>query len=71
MEIKLVVEKTDQGLYLVDMVSNRARLAFSDNTSYVYLFVIFILGVVLTTITMFNIKQEREEKQLLKEELER
>lgn len=71
MEVKVVIAKTDLGLYTMDLSTQRVRTAFDDGTTLGYFALIFTLNIVLTTVTMFNIKQERWEKQLIAEEQER
>ena len=58
----MVIQLTDEGLYMADFSSNRHRLKFQENNTFLYLSAIMILNVVLTIITFFNIKQERWEK---------
>ena len=71
MEMKLVIQKTDEGLYMADISSNRHRLRFKETNTYWYLAGIMTLNIVLTIITFFNIKQERWEKALMEEEIKR
>lgn len=68
MEVKLVLAKTDVGLYTMDVGTQRVRLAFNDPKTMGYFFLIVTLNIVLTTLTMFNIKEERWEKELIAEE---
>ena len=71
LEMKLVIQLTDEGLYMADFSSNRHRLKFTENSTYYYLSSIMVLNVVLTIITFFNIEQERWEKTLMDEEKRR
>jgi len=56
---------------VVDYASHRARFNFQSNKTALMLIGIGLFNVILTTITMFNIKQERDEKVLIQEDKER
>ena len=66
-----MIYKTESGLYSVDMATNRARLPIIDQKLFRNLALISVMNVILTTVTMFNIKTERAEKTLIEKEKKR
>ena len=71
MEVKIAVIMTDEGLYTVDIATDRARLPRDDSTTNMYLLFIALLNAVLVTVTMFNIRQERKDNELVVREQKR
>ena len=70
MQAKIVATKTDQGLLLIDLHTNRARLGFtSEMTSTLVL--AGLLNSILLVITIYNIKNTRWENHLIEEERKR
>ena len=55
----------------MDMATNRARLPIIDQQLFRNLALISVMNVILTTVTMFNIKTERAEKTLIEKEKKR
>ena len=53
------------------MATNRARLPIIDQKLFRNLALISVMNVILTTVTMFNIKTERAEKTLIEKEMRR
>ena len=56
---------------MLDFATNRARLEFDDPKTVRNLALLFGLNVCLTIITLFNIKQERQENVLIQEDIKR
>ena len=71
LEVKIAVIRTDEGLYTVDIATDRARLPRDESKTNMYLLFIALLNAVLVTVTMFNIRQERKDNELVVREQKR
>ena len=67
----MIIYRTDEGIYMLDFATQRARFKFLDSKMTWYIIGMGLANVVLTTITILNIKKERFERRLMQEDKER
>ena len=70
-ETKIVVAKTELGLFSVYLATNRFRLPLNEQSVRTNLIILALMNLALVTITMINIKTERFEKKLIDAEQKR
>ena len=68
MEVKVVVVKTDGGLYTVDFATQRARLPINDAKTWRLMALGAFINAVLLAVTLLSIRQERWEQELVEAE---